>query len=808
MQIKNKLFFIVTIFLSTILFNQTINAEEFDISATEILIDKDKDTLTGKGSVEAIDSEGKIIKADKIIYYKSKEYLIAEGSVIISDTSGNVLKTKKASYDKKKELIVTNGNSILTTNDGYILKTNKIFYDNTEKIISSNTNSFINDLDGNVMEVSMFQYFIEKNLISSVGNIKIIDVRKNIYTFKELHIDTIKKEIIGSEVSALLDQESFGLKKDNDPRFVSNNIFITKDKSIMSKGVFTVCKQKGDQCPPWSLQAKKIKHDQIKKTIYYENAILKVYDIPIFYFPRFYHPDPTVKRQSGFLNPFFSNSTSVGSGFGVPYYWAISNNKDATFTPKFYKNENMIILNEYRHAFKNAFLTLDTSYTEGYKNTSLTKTDGSRNHIFADLNVDLSKDKSYESNLLLKIQRTSNDTYFRIHDINTNQVDAENTNLKNEINYNLSKDDMFVEAKIAAYEDIREEDSSRYEYIFPDVMFGNSFFNEKLGIFNLTSNILHKNYNVDNHISSLTNDVVWTPNSFITSKGIVNAFSSMLRNTNYDATNAKDYKTEGAVNELSGVVSFKSSLPLQKKGINFTKTFSPNFMVRYAPGHMRNLGEDDVSLSYSNLYAMNKTSGIERGLNAILGVDFKTSEKNEDGLDEEKLSFSLGQVFSHKTNEDIPVKSSLDQKMSDVVGEISYNFSEMSKIDYKFSVDHNLNDINYNEISTILNFGKVSFNLDYLEEQNHIGNENYVNSGINLSVNENNSFSFQTKKNFKTDSTELYDISYQYLNDCLTAGLVFRREFYEDNDVQAKDTLMFKITFVPFTGAKAPLINK
>jgi len=46
------------------------------------------------------------------------------------------------------------------------------------------------------------------------------------------------------------------------------------------------------------------------------------------------------------------------------------------------------------------------------------------------------------------------------------------------------------------------------------------------------------------------------------------------------------------------------------------------------------------------------------------------------------------------------------------------------------------------------------------------------------------------------------------LNDCLTAGLVFRREFYEDNDVQPKDTLMFKITFVPFTGAKAPLINK
>ena len=808
MQIKNKIFLIITLFLSTILFTQTINADEFDISATEILIDKDKDILTGIGSVEAIDSEGKIIKADKIIYYKSKEYLEAEGSVIISDSNGNILTTDKASYDKKKELIISSGSSILNTSNGYILKTNEILYDNTEKIISSNTTSFINDADGNVVEASMFQYYIEKNLISSVGSIKIVDIKKNIYTFKELHIDTIKKEIIGSEVSALLDQENFGLKKNNDPRFVSNDVFISKDKSIMSKGVFTVCKQDGDKCPPWSLQAKKIEHDKIKKTIYYENAILKVYDVPIFYFPRFYHPDPTVKRQSGFLNPFFSDSTSVGTGFGIPYYWAVSDNKDVTFTPKFYQNENMIFLNEYRQAFKNSFLTLDTSYTEGYKNTSSTKTDGSRNHIFANLDIDLGKDKSYESNLSLKIQKTSNDTYFRIHDINTGLVDAENTNLKNEINYSLNKNSMFVEAKVAAYEDLREDDSSRYEYIFPDVMFGNSFFNEKLGVFNLTSNATHKNYNVNNHLTSLTNDVVWTPNSFITSGGIVNAFSSMLRNNNYDAVNTKDYKTKGTINELSGVVSFKSSLPLQKKGANFTNTFSPNFMLRYAPGHMRNLGGDDVSLNYSNLYSMNKTSEIEKGLNAILGVDFKMNEKNEDGLDEEKLSISLGQVFSHKRNKDIPVKSSLDQKMSDVVGEISYNFSEISKIDYKFSVDHNLNDINYSEISTILNFGKVSFNLDYLEEQNHIGNEHYVNSGINLSVNENNKLSFQTKKNFKTDSTELYDISYQYLNDCLTAGLVFRREFYEDNDVQPKDTLMFKITFVPFTGAKAPLINK
>ena len=68
--------------------------------------------------------------------------------------------------------------------------------------------------------------------------------------------------------------------------------------------------------------------------------------------------------------------------------------------------------------------------------------------------------------------------------------------------------------------------------------------------------------------------------------------------------------------------------------------------------------------------------------------------------------------------------------------------------------------------------------------------------------------SFETKKNFKTDSTELYDISYQYKIDCLTAGVVFRREFYNDSDLEEKDTLMFKITFVPLGGLKSPSFIK
>jgi len=802
MSIKNSFF--IFIFIGIFFFNHNIKADEFNITAEEILIDKDNQTLVGTGNVKAKDNKGKIISAEKIIYNKTKEFLQAEGNVTIADTDGNLLKTSKATYDKFNELIITYKNTQLIIKEGYKVVTKKILYNVNKKILSSNDNSSFTDDDGNIIETSMFEYNINNNLFSSVGKIKIIDSKKNKYFFKEFHLDTRKKEMAGSDVSVLLDQESFGVSKASDPRFVANDIYISKNKSNLSKGGFTVCKKRNGKCPPWSLKAKKISHDKIKKTIYYEHATLKVYDIPIFYFPKFFHPDPTVKRQSGFLAPFFTNSTSLGTGFALPYYWAINNDKDITFTPKIYTKDNLLLLNEYRQAFKDGFLTLDTSYTEGYKNTSISKTNGSRNHIFADLNINFNKDDSYQSNLYTKLQRTSNNTYFRIHDINTSLVNSENTDLENQIKYSFSKNNTYWNISTNVYEDLRKKNSDKYEYILPNIVFGKSFFTEKFGSFNIQSNAFYSSYDTNKQKTFLTNDVMWQPSSFITKNGFFNTFEGMLRNTNYETKKTKEYKDDQTVNEISGVIAYKTSLPLKKEGLNFSNLFSPNFMIRYAPGHMRNIDDEDTTLNYANLYSLNKTSEIEDGLSAILGFDFKINQKKNN---KEKFSLSLGQVFNYEKNIDIPSKSSLDQKMSDIVGEINYNFSQIGKIDYKFALDHNVNDLNYNEISTELNLGKVQFNLDYLEQQNHIGDEHYVSSGLTLNLNENNKLGFETKKNFKTDSTELYDLSYQYSIDCLKAGLVYRREFYQDEDLEQKNSLMFTITFVPFTKVNTPAIN-
>ena len=63
------------------------------------------------------------------------------------------------------------------------------------------------------------------------------------------------------------------------------------------------------------MSADEIRHDKQKKTIYYKNARLKIYDKKVFYFPKFFHPDPTVKRQSGFLTPKLQDNDVSGLSF-------------------------------------------------------------------------------------------------------------------------------------------------------------------------------------------------------------------------------------------------------------------------------------------------------------------------------------------------------------------------------------------------------------------------------------------------------------------------------------------------------------
>ncbi len=776
---KSK-YFIFYKLLFLFLISTGLNAENLKINSAEVKLDKKNSNIIFKGNIKATDENKNILEADEAVYTKDKDILISVGETKI------------------------------ISNADYIFKSKDVIFDNKNKIIKSDFPTQIIDPEGNTIFVSMFNYNSIKNILFSRGEIEFRDRNKNIYKFSEIYINEKEKKIIGSDAKIFLNDESMKEDPRNDPRLFANSVSINDNITSVQKGVFTYCAfKKNEKCPPWELRAKEIQHNISKKTIYYNSAFLKIYDFPIFYFPKFSHPDPTVDRRSGFLIPTFTNSTNIGSGVDMPYFWNIAKDKDITFTPRFHTSNNPLFLTEYRQDFAKSSFILDTGYTKGYKNKTNKRSPGSRTHIFSKFYKSLTNDEDSASDIEINLQHVSNRTHLTVNKLQTSLVDYLDNTLKNSIDYSSQRDDLFFNVKVSAFENLSKTKNDKYEFIYPEASLEkNIFISENLGIVDFKSEVMVRNYDVDKQTNVISNQLNWISNSWVNKFGFENEILGLIKNVNYKAKNAENYKTDGSVSEVYGALGFKSELGLFKsKNNDYLNVFKPKLLLKISPNHSRNISQNSTTLNYSNLFKLNKVNTIDEvdsGSNISYGFDFKKSSLNSNNeIEKEKFKFSLGQILSASENRDMPSKSTLNEKLSDVIGEVSFNFNENLKISSDFLLDQNLKEFNKNNVSLDLIYPKTSFNVSYLEESQHIGNQKYIQSKAGFNF-KNGQITFDAKRNLLSNSAEFYDLSYQYINDCLKAGIAFRREFYKDKDLEPEDSLMFKITFTPLGTITTP----
>ena len=118
------------------------------------------------------------------------------------------------------------------------------------------------------------------------------------------------------------------------------------------KAVFSTCNIENKKCRGWELNTDEFNHDKKKKIFEYKNSWLKIFDYKVFYLPYFNHPDPSVKRKSGFLTPSYSSSESLGTSINIPYFKVLGVDKDITFNPRYYADKSFLLQNEYRQALK------------------------------------------------------------------------------------------------------------------------------------------------------------------------------------------------------------------------------------------------------------------------------------------------------------------------------------------------------------------------------------------------------------------------------------------------------------------------
>ena len=217
-----------------------------------------------------------------------------------------------------------------------------------------------------------FVFDLKREIIKS-NKSTIIDKESNKYFFSDLIINLKDNEIVGKELKIEYENSYFG-NIENEPRLKGRSAYDNESELKVFKGVFSTCNIQGKKCRGWELNTDEFKHDKKKRTFEYKNSWLKIFDQKVFFLPFFSHPDPSVKRKSGFLTPTYSSSENLGTSINVPYFKVIGLDKDITFNSRYYADKSFMLQNEYRQALKNSKIISDFSFLVG--------NEGTKSHFF------------------------------------------------------------------------------------------------------------------------------------------------------------------------------------------------------------------------------------------------------------------------------------------------------------------------------------------------------------------------------------------------------------------------------------------
>jgi LPS-assembly protein len=788
---KNKKIVFLILILSLFTFNSVYSDDDFTFESKKIDIENNGNLIIAEGNVKITSNNGMVIYSDNSEYNKINKELLIKGNAQIIDKMNKLdISASKFIYSKNLEKIQSVGKTLVKYKDKYIVETSDLNYSNIDNKIISNYQTIITDNFGYKAKTNSFIFDTEKNIID-VTDLEISDKQNNIYKVKNTRIDLNQEKILSKDPEIYLSDNS----SQKNSRLKGRSMVMDESNTTVTKGIFTNCKP-SDKCPPWSMESKKIVHDKEKKLIKYENAWLRLYDQKILYFPKFFHPDPTVKRQSGFLMPSIKNSKNSGSAFSIPYFKVLSENKDFTLTPRFFFNNDILVQNEYRQIEKNTKHITDFSFK---------KTDSSsKSHFFSNTIFDLDENNFDTSSIEINIQKVSNDTYLKNDGIKTSIKNNDGL-MHSYMNMKASREDIDIFIEAASYEDLsKTKNSDKYQFILPNFRLSKLIFDDldlkgELQFVTTGSNQI-KNTNISE--KNLINSLIYKSNKFFSNGGIVNELGINYKNSSKKGSNSAKYQDDYKSDNFL-IAEHMLSYPLKNEKGNFTKYLTPKLFTMLSPFKSENLQNEDKQISIENLFSNNRlglSDSLEGGKSLTIGFDFDIYTKNNDKI----FSSQIGQIYKDKNDSKLPKSSTMHNKSSDILGQFNFSPNENFTFEQKFSLDNNFDTTNYNLTKAQMQVNNFITSFEFLEEQNDIGSDSYFTRDFRYEFSESNSLSFNTRRNRKRDLTEFYNLIYQYKNDCLVAAIEYNKNYYDDRDIKPNEEIYFSVTITPFASISSP----
>jgi LPS-assembly protein len=538
--------------------------------------------------------------------------------------------------------------------------------------VSGSQNKFIYQGDVNLTQADKFlsadrlTYYVDEERAIAVGNVNFINGEVTLYSDDmETNFKTTQKTL------SKADYQFHG----QGGRGIADRVYDNgADLYELNSSTYTAC-------PPedttWALDASTLYIDNANEVGSAYNAVLRIKDVPVFYFPYVTYP-LTDKRKTGLLFPSYEMSDTNGITITQPLYINITSNMDATITPTYMQKRGTKVAGEYRYMFEAGNGNLQAEYL------SDDKIRGYDRYLYHwDHNISFAKNWNFNA----RYNKVSDDFYFS--DLDTPYGDRSDNQLLQTAKLSYREESWNSELEVRAFQILGGGDTPHK--VMPKLAFNAyqplNWKSLQLDLYSEITKFDHEDEDVYTgtriHLEPKLSLPLYYNSLFVNTE-----LKYML--SFYDQT-LPDQNKEQWYSELSESASRYIPSFKVHSGVNFERDFSfmstnfrqtlvPQIQYLYIPYQdQSNIGiYDSASLQqdYYGLFRDNRYSGYDRIADAnqiTLGVS--SSFLNNHG--KEKMRVAIGQNYYLEASEiHLPQNSTglKNETRSSLIAEFDLNF--------------------------------------------------------------------------------------------------------------------------------------
>jgi LPS-assembly protein len=650
---------------------------------------------------------------------------------------------------------------------------------------------------GRVLLADSVNYNQRDGLVTASGNLTLLEPSGEVIFAEHMQLsEDLSKGFIESLRILMTDQS----------RFAANSATRKGVNHLeMSKAVYSpcqICQKHPERAPLWQLKAVRVIHRRDEHEVEYRHAFLEIYGVPIAYTPYFRHADPLTPRKSGFLAPELGSSSDLGTTVQIPYFWAISRERDLTFAPIVTSEGEVVATGEYR-----ALTTLggyegevSLTYTDkrNDKNERLSEQEF-RGHIDALGRFDIDRTWRWGFDL----ERSTDDTYLNRYGFSGDDVLTSNLFIEGFQGRN------YAAGSVYAFQGLEvDDDPGTTPLVAPLLDYAFSHEAERLpGRLSLDASAvsLYRSDGFDSRRFSV--DGRWDI-PYVTTGGAIYTLTAGLGldlyhlNSFVEAGQTDSKPSEnGFEARFRPIMALNWRFPLVRREGSIRQVIEPIAQLILTPygGNPREIpNEDSRSLEFddTNLFSLNRFPGydrVESGPRANLGLKASTH-----GATGGYSTVTVGQVFRVRDDDTFANQTGLDDHRSDYVTALTIAPSAFFDLTNRLRLDRNTFSLRRNEIYFSIGPEYLRFNTSYIslereQTADELAAREELYNTLRWKIDDRWIATAESRRDLTGDGSQITaGAGIQYLDECIGFSLIVKRNFTRDRDVEPSTSINFR----------------